>query len=253
MEKQKIRYYNSFDDDFVTLKNQDYQIKDSYKYIHNNIFYKVFSFLLYIIFYIVGIIYLKLFLHVKFKNKNILRKYKGYFIYANHTQVIGDPFIPGVLLFPKKPYIIVNAANLKLPIFGKFMPFLGALPIPNEVHKFKEFMDAINELNSKKKNIVIFPEAHVWSYNTFIRDFPTTSFRFPVENDAPVFTMTTTYQKAKHRKKPNITIYFDGPFYPNEGETKKEKTKILHDKVYNSLVNNSKHSNYEYIKYIKKD
>lgn len=253
MKREKIKYYNSFDDDFVTLKDQDYQVKDSYKYIHNNILYNIFSFIIYIIFYIVGVIYLKLFLHVKFKNKKILEKHKGYFLYANHTLPVGDPFIPGVLLFPNKPYIIVNASNLKLPILGTLLPFLGALPIPSNIHKFQEFMDSINTLNMNDKNIIIFPEAHVWPYNTFIREFPTTSFRFPVENSAAVFTMTTTYQKSKFRKKPNITIYFDGPFYSDEGDTKKEKIKLLHDKVYTSLVNNSKYSNYDYIKYIKKD
>lgn len=253
LREKEIRYYHSYEDDFIKTKNQEYKVKDSYKYINNNIFVKIFSFLLYVIFYIIGIIYLKLFLYVKFKNKNILKKHKRFFLYANHTQPVGDAFIPSVLLFPKMPYIIVNSANLGIPFLGKLLPFLGALPIPNEIHKMKEFMDAINTLNKQNKNIIIYPEAHVWEYNTFIREFPTTSFRFPVESNAPVFTMTTTYQKAKHRKKPNITIYFDGPFYPNEGDTKKEKIKLLHDKVYLSLVNNSKNSNYDYIKYIKKD
>ena len=63
--------------------------------------------------------------------------------------------------------------------------------------------------------------------------------------------MTTTYQKG--RKKPKITIYFDGPFYPDNLDNKKEKIKNLHDKVYNNMVENSKHSTYSYITYKKKN
>ena len=61
--------------------------------------------------------------------------------------------------------------------------------------------------------------------------------------------MTTTYQKGK--KKPKITIYFDGPFFPDNLDTKKQKIKNLRDKVYNSLVKNSKNSTYDYIIYKK--
>lgn len=246
----KVKYYNTYEDEFVTNKNQNYKLKKNYKWINNNIFYKLTSFLLYIPFSIISIIYTKCILKVKFVNKKILKNQKSFFLYANHTQVIGDAFNPLYALGSKKPKIIVSPANLGIKIIGKLLPYLGALPIPDDIHQMKIFMDSINKI-CKTNPIIIYPEAHVWPYNTFIREFKTTSFEFPVVNNIPSYTMTTTYQKG--RKKPKITIYFDGPFYPDNLDNKKEKIKNLHDKVYNNMVENSKHSTYSYITYKKKN
>lgn len=253
MKKDNIRYYSTYQDDFIESDNQSYEVKDNYKWIHNNIIYKTVSVIISIPFLIFGFIYTKFILHISYKNKKVLKHYKRYFVYANHTQPIGDAFVPSTILFPKKPKIIVSSANLGIKVIGKFLPMLGALPIPNNIHKMKEFTDTIDILMKKNNIIFIYPEAHVWEYCTFIREFSNTSFRFPIINNVPSFTMTTTYQKRLIGKKPKITIYFDGPFYSNNLSTLKEKSKDLHDKVYNSLVKNSKHSTYEYIKYVKKD
>ncbi len=243
-----IKYYNTYEDDFVQSKNQNYKLRKNYKWIKNNILYKIISFLIYIPFLIYSFIYTKLILKVTFKNKKILKNYKNYFLYANHTLEMGDAFNPVVGLFPNKPYIIVSSSNLGIPVIGKLLPMLGALPIPNEIHQMKKFIECVNT-RSKTNPIIIYPEAHVWPYCTFIRDFKETSFEFPVINNIPTFTMTTTYQKGK--KKPKITIYFDGPFFPDELETKKQKIKNLNTKIYNNMVKNSKTSTYNYIIYKK--
>ncbi len=249
---KEIKYYKTYEDDFIKTKNQTYTLKNNYKWINTNIFYKILSFIIYIPFLIFSIIYCKLILHITYKNKKILKKHKTFFIYANHTQPVADAFSPALALFPKKPYIIVSPSNLGIPIIGKLLPYLGALPIPNNIHQMKKFIESINT-HIKNNPIIIYPEAHVWPYNTFIREFPNTSFEFPIINNVPSFTMTTTYQKIKEGQKPKITIYFDGPFYSDNKETKKEKIKNLHDKIYNSMVKNSNYSNYNYIKYEKRD
>lgn len=240
-----IKYYNSYNDDFVKSDNQNYELKKDYKWIHRV------PYLLYIPFLIFSFVYTKIVLSVKVKNKKILKE-KNFFIYANHTQALGDAFNPFCLLFPKKPKIIVASSNLGIKGIGKLLPYLGALPIPNDIHQMKDFIKTVNYY-AKNSPIIIYPEAHVWPYNTFIREFPITSFDFPVTNNVPSYVMVTTYQKRKHFKKPKITVYFDGPFYPDNLETKKEKMKNLHDKVYNSMVDLSKNSTYSYIEYKKKD
>ena len=55
----------------------------------------------------------------------------------------------------------------------------------------------------------------------------------------------------KGKKKPKITIYIDGPFFPDDIPLK-EARKNLRDKVYNQMIERSKESNFEYIKYQKK-
>jgi len=49
-----------------------------------------------------------------------------------------------------------------------------------------------------------------------------------------------------------MEVYLDGPFYA-EGKTVKDKTADLHIKVSEAMMKRSKNSNYDYIKYEKKE
>ena len=245
-----IEYYESYEDDFVLSDKQNLELKDNYKWIHNNIFYIIVSYIVYWILFIIAFIYSKLILRVKVRNKKILKGYKSYYLYGNHTQVVGDIFDIPLITFPKRPYYICSPANLGIPILGKLLPYAGALPIPNSINKMKEFKDSIH-IRDNKHPIIVYPEAHVWPYCTFIRDFPNTSFHFPVEAKKPVFVATRVYKKSK-RKKPKIEIIIDGPFNIKEDYNKKENIQYLRDIVYETMVKRSNESNYEYIKYIKK-
>ena len=249
---KKVFYYSSYEDDVVKSKNQEYKLKANYKWIHKNIFYKVISFFLYLIFYIISFIYSKFILHITVKNKNLLKGKKDFFIYGNHTQEVGDAFNPPLITFPYKPYFIVSKSNLGIPILGKLLPMLGALVIPDEIHAMMEFRKAVTFYN-KNHPIIIYPEAHVWPYYTKIRPFKSGSFQFPVEEKKEVFTMTTTYQRSKWHKKPNITIFIDGPFLPCEEYSKKEKIKDLEKQVEDAMNKRVKLSNYEFIAYEKRD
>ena len=71
--------------------------------------------------------------------------------------------------------------------------------------------------------------------------------------DTPVFCMTNTYQSyGKNNDKVKIVSYIDGPFFPDEEcATMKEKQHNLRDKVYEQMVERSKNSNIEVVKYEK--
>lgn len=249
----KIYYYNSFEDDVIESKDQNYQLKDNYKWLHHNIFYKILSYIIYYLVLVFSLIYAKLFLHVKIKNKNILKKEKGYFLYSNHTQMLGDVFNPFLICFPHHPYIICSPSNLGIPFLGKILPIAGALPIPNNIHDMIKFKEAINFHITKGNPIIIYPESHLWPYATFIRDFPETSLHYPVDNNQKVYVATTTYTKSKLSKKPKIIIYIDGPFKCDGNLTKKENINKLHDEVFKTMKKRSKLNNYAYITYKKKD
>ena len=49
---KKIYYYDDFDSDVVKSKNQEYVLKENYKWIHKNVFYKIWAYILYVIFFI---------------------------------------------------------------------------------------------------------------------------------------------------------------------------------------------------------
>lgn len=251
MKNRKIYYYKTYTDDLVKSRKQDYKLKDGYKWIHNNTFYNICSSILYFIAYVISYFYCKIFLHMHIKNSKILNKFRntGYFLYGNHTQPIGDVFIPGHVCKNKRIYTVVSPSNLGVVGIGPFLPMLGAIPIASNIKDTKKMWEAVIKRIEQKKCVVIYPEAHVWPYYTKIRQFPRTSFKFPVHCNVPSFSMTTTYQKRKLGKKPKITVYVDGPFMPDTNLSEKEKEEKLCREIYNCMNERSKNSTYEYIEY----
>lgn len=249
---KKIYYYDDFDSDVVKSKNQEYILKENYKWIHKNVFYKIWAYILYVIFFIFSFIYDKLILRVSIKNRKVLKGKNSYYLYINHTQEMGDAFVPPVITRYKRPYYIVNKANLGIPVLGKLLPALGAIVIPDGIHDMLKFRKAL-KYYGKKHPIVVYPEAHVWPYYTKIRPFNTSSFQLAVEDEKEVYCATTTYQKSKFFKRPKIVIYVDGPFVCNENLSKKEKVQRLEKLVHDKMTYRSKNSNIEYVTYKKKD
>ena len=247
--KNRVRYYRSFEDDFFQ-SGETHTLPPDYKWIRKDIVSKILSAIIYTFAVIFSNVYCRFFLHVKVRGADKLRKHKdGYFLYANHTQPIGDVFTPALVCFPKRIYTVVGAANMDLPVIGKILPFLGALPIPGSLKGMKEFNNAVQTRVNDGHPIIIYPEAHLWEYYTKIRPFSDVSFKYPVKSGKAVFSMPSTYQKRKFGKKPKTTVFIDGPFTP-EGEALKEKTKSLKDAVFESMQKRSELSTCEYIKYI---
>lgn len=251
LETKKINYYKTYNEDFVTSKNQKYTLPDDYVWASNNIFYQIGSKIIYGLAKIFSLIYCRWILQIKIVNTEILKKYQkqGYFLYGNHTQPFGDVWFPAEVCHSKRIYTIVSPSNLGVTGIGPFLPILGALPIPDSISKRKKFLDAVEQRIREKKCVVIYPEAHVWPYYTKIRPFDRTSFQFPVTCKVPAFCMTTTYYKRKFRKKPGIRIYVDGPFLPDETLSKKEAMQKLRDEIYETMVERSKNNEVEYIRY----
>lgn len=251
MAKQRVRCFESYDEDFFQ-SGEEHKLDPEYRWIRKDLKSRFLSAFIYTCAVIFGNIYCRFFLHTKIKGAKNLRKLKrkGFFLYGNHTQPIGDVFTPALVCFPKRIYTIVNPANLDLPVIGKILPYLGALPIPDTISKMKGFNAAVEQRINEGHPVIIYPEAHLWEYYCGIRPFSGTSFKFSVKCDCASFCMTTTYQKRRLGKKPKITLYVDGPFYP-EGDTPKQKAQFLHDKIRETMENRSRENNYEFIEYRK--
>lgn len=252
MKKNRVRYYESFRDDFEISRNQNFKLSSDYKWIRED---KKTSFLSHVIYsaaLIFGFFYCTFFLHVKFIGKRKLKKERdGFFVFANHTQPLGDVFIPALASFPKRIYTVVGTANYGIPVIGHILPYLGALPVTSDFRGIRELAKAVDRRICEGHPVVIYPEAHVWEYCTEIRPFPTTSFTYPAKIRKASYALTTTYVKSKFFKKPLAKIYIDGPFYP-VGEGLKEKTESLHFQVENAMKERAKTSDFSYIKYEKK-
>ena len=200
--------------------------------------------------------YQKIKFKLKYVGKEKLKPYRkqGYFIYVNHTQAFADTFIPSVGVYPKRNFLIVNPENVSMKGLHHIVEMLGAIPVPGNIEAMKNFLQILEERISNNCSITIYPEAHIWPYYTKIRNFKDVSFKYPVKWNKPAFCMTNTYQSyGKNNDKIKIVTYIDGPFFPDENLSPKEAQKNLRDKIYNKMVERSKNSNIEYIKYEKKN
>lgn len=253
MKKEpEVRYYHSYTDDFSETKNQTYTLPEDYEWAREDLLSRFLAALSYAVAWLFSTVYCRLFLHVRFKNRDILKDTKktGAFLYGNHTQPIGDVFNPALACLPNRIYTLASPANLGIPVLGKVLPYLGALPIPDSISGMRKLTKAIEHRLEQKRCIIVYPEAHVWEYYTGIRPFSNTSFKYPVKYNAPAFAMTTTYQKRKFSRRPTMTIYFDGPFYPDKNLPAAQQAAQLRDTVYKCMKDRSRHSNCEHIRYI---
>ncbi|GAA3630410.1 1-acyl-sn-glycerol-3-phosphate acyltransferase [Lactobacillus hamsteri] len=250
----KTYYYEKTTDDVVNSAQQDFALPDDYQILPTSLPSRIWNKIARILATGFGWIYSRGFLHVHVVGKEKLQQIhnQGYFVYGNHTQPMGDVFTP-LTVFPiKNFYAIAGQANWGIPFIGKHLVRYGGLPVGNDIKQSIKLIKAIQTIISDKKGVVlIYPEAHVWPYYTQIRPFDETSMHFPVSLNAPSFTATSTYRKSKLFKRPKITVYIDGPFYPNKNLSKKQAQKNLYEQIWKSLTSRAKLSNYNYYNYEK--
>ena len=255
-DKQKVIYYkDEHNDEFSKAVIKAKKIDKNYRYIRDGFFEKAASFFLY---RIVAMPLARLFLKIKFahkiKNRAVLKKQKSaYFLYANHTSAAADPFIPTFTAFPKRVYVVVHPANVSMPVLGKLTPYLGALPLGDDLAATRNFNDAVDKRISQDKAVCIYPEAHIWPYCTWVRDFSDASFRFPVKYHTPAYCFTNVYTKRRFFKTPRITTYVDGPFYPDMTLPPVQARRELRDRVYEAMQRRSRLSDYDGIVYVKEN
>ncbi len=262
-KEERVFYYESEEDDPIKTDEQAKEVEvglpEGYEFIPKNPFKRVYSSILFRLFWIFGQWYEKCFWQAKIYGREKLKKAKGkgYVIYANHTNPFHDVFGPAIAA-DRRLFTIVSPVNLKVPGIGKYLPYIGALPLGKSKEEKKAFNEAVDKRLMQKKVLVVYPEAHVWPYATKVRKFPAgdKSFKYAARNNLPIFTMTTTYHKRKDRKHgdlPRMDVYLDGPFYPDEKASEDERRAELAQRAYDSMVKYSKKNSYEYFVYKKKN
>ena len=253
-----IEYSDELNDDFANNHIDKKTLSEDYKYLTHNPFYHISSFFLRYFFAIPILWFMDVFIfRVKFKNKKVLKqvKKKGYYVYANHVLPL-DPVIPPVMTNPTKFMVIVSSHDTFSihPFVSFLVKCMGAIPVPSSTKMYKNYTTCMSYHIKKKHRVLIYPEAHIWPYYNGIRNFKSSSFRYPYDDNAPSFAFTTTFKKSKFFKKPSKIIYIDGPFYPDREVDRIEGVNQLRDTIYNAMVKRANNSeNYAYIKYVKKD
>lgn len=251
-ERRVITYSDERKDDFAGVRKRETKITADFKFVRKNPLWRMLSFVVYrLIMTPFAFIYSKIKYRVKIV-RNYTRppkKGEGCFLYSNHTLADGDAFFPSVMFFPKRVYVVVSPANLSTPGTKNFILMNGAIPVPNNVSAFRGFLNAIEKRILQGACVTIYPEAHIWPYYTEIRPFPASVMRYPVKYNAPVYVSTTTYSEKPGGGKPRVTVYLEGPFYPDTAIPAKQAEYRLCETVEEVMRRNAKHSSYSYIEY----
>lgn len=247
---ERVRYYRDFDTDFSVSKNQSFVLPSDYVFVRRDRLFRILSALSYGAAYVFAQVYCRLFLKMRVHNSKALRGTGGAFIFANHTQPVGDVFMPA-LVSGARIYTVVSPANYGIPVIGRWLKYLGALPIPKEIKRLRQLSLAVEERLRDGANIVIYPEGHVWEYYNGVRPFDQTAFHYPVKYRKPSFVLTTVYKKARFGKKPQLHLYVDGPIRPDENLAPREASEEMRLAVRKIMENRCAEGDAEYIKYIK--
>ena len=255
--KSKTIYYESFSDDFAVTKNINANlIDDKYKYDSRNLFYHCFSFILYFIVVkpLVWFI-LKVWFGYRVKNKKVLKKCKnkGYFIYGNHTNYLPDAFVPNVIRW-RRNYIVVGAQTVSIKGLQTVVKSLGAIPLGDTYNAKKNFFKFVKKSIKNKKSVTIYPEAHIWPYYTSVRPFDPVNIKYQVLLNCPSYTISMCYRKRMFIKRPGVTAYIDGPFYPDSTLESKDRIDKLNNEIYGKLKERTDmYSKYAIHTYLKKE
>lgn len=255
--EQKVIYYtDELNDEFSSAQIVPRKIDETYKYGDGSLWWHIKHRFWLCLYAPCAALYLRFKWHHKIVNRKCLKKIsrkQPFFMFANHTNPVADAFIPTFVVRPKNTFVIVHPNNVSMPVIGKINPYVGAIPLPDNMPATKNFMNTIKLRVQENAVIHIYPEAHIWPFYTGIRPFADTSFRYPIQYNTPVFCFTNTYQKRRFFKTPKLVTYVDGPFFADPNLPAKEQRSQLRDAVYNTMCERSKNSNVDLIKYLKKE
>ncbi len=255
-EMMKTIYYeNELKDEFSAAQIRAKKIDASYRYLRETPRDKV----LHGLFYWglakpLGWLFLKLRFRQSFVGKEKLKslpKDQPCFLYGNHTNAAMDPFVPNMLFWGRDLRIIVHPNNVSMPVFGHVTPYLGALPLPDDREAMDHFVEALHKTIRDDKSVIIYPEAHIWPYYTKIRPFKDSSFRYPVEENVPVYCFVNTWHRCLLGLR--VKTYVEGPFFPDPNLHPKQVRAKLRDQVYEAMCRLSEKNTYERIRYVKRE
>ena len=257
MNEKIIYYQEESTDDFANTNIKTKPLRMNYRFIHNGVLWKISSFILYrIIAQPIVFLLVKLGYHQHFQNKEVLKlaRKSGVYIYANHTNMLLDAYLPSLLRYRGRSYIVVGPDTMSIPGLNNIVEMLGAIPLGSTFGQKKEMIQCVRERIQQKNLIMIYPEAHIWPYYTGIRSFPSGSFGYPMDAHTPVYAMTNCYQKRRLGHRPKVVTYLDGPFYPDDTLPPVKRKEKLRDQCYNAMKKRAEsNSTYSYIIYRKKE
>ena len=206
------------------------KVDENYKFINNNIFFKLVSnILLYGIALPILTVITKITFGFKVKGKENLKKVKGAKItVSNHVHII-DCTMCAIALAPTKVFFPTIADNFRIPVVKTLLKLLNAIPIPKGLRGKTQFIKALRKLIKEGHTLHFYPEGNLIPYDNKLENLKKGAFKLAYENNVPVVPMVFTYRKPTGfrkitNKKPLLTLNILEPIYIKD---KKNIDKII--------------------------
>lgn len=254
--KRIVYYQDECNDDFAGIERKTIRVGADFPYLHRSRLWNLAAFVVYrLIMTPFAYLYSKLKFGLRIEGREKLKDARGQrlFLFGNHALMAGDAFIPNLITFPRRTYVVVNADNLSIKGTRNWIQMSGAIPLPTELGGMRAFLNALETRTAEGHCIQIYPEAHVWPYYKGIRRFGAAAFRYPVRLNCPVYCTTTTFAKKRFGKTPRVTVYVDGPFDPDPTLPPRDREKQLCERVYATMCERAKNSTYSPIEYVRRE
>ena len=131
MAKKQI-YYTSITDDVIDSANQDLELADDYRVFRPGWAFKLWNAVARTLAAGFAWIYCRGILGIRVYGKEKLAPFKkqsqGYFIFGNHTQMLGDPFNPLTIVNPYRFYTLAAQSNWGIPSWASSHSVAGSPP-----------------------------------------------------------------------------------------------------------------------------
>lgn len=199
---------------FKTIEAKPVELKDNYDYFGKKWYFRLFTpIVVFLLKVFVRGIWAPIFLGFRVKNKKSLKplKKQGHIFVSNHMHPM-DAFLTGTVLFPKRAYYTMLQSNLGLPFVGKFMHFVGGVPIPEKRSHLASFQKQMNEALSRKAFVGVYPESALKPYYPSIRPFKKGAFRFALDAKVAIIPMVIVLKKPYgiyrlYKRKPLLNLH----------------------------------------------
>lgn len=218
-----------------------FEITEKYKFIKKGFFFGIFSFLLYILAFIIFFPATALIYGLKVKGRKNLKGIKNAVFVSNHVLTLDFLAINTHILTFKRPYFVSTHRPFHMPIVRHLVRLLRAIPLPDSPSSTRRFMKEIDGELQRGSSLLICPEGSKWDYYNKIRPFMSGAFRFSIKNEVPLVPLVITYRKPNWfyrmfgRKKPLITINILPAMSRNLEGSQKEQEQALEEATHKTM------------------
>lgn len=256
--KRTVCYRDEWNDDFSPSKGKIKlkKVEADFPYEHKSILWNAAGFFLYrLVATPLVFLFCKITYGLRVRNRRNLRKLRGgFFLYANHTNMLLDSFFPTLISFPRRCSILTSADAVSIPGLRNVVQMLGGIPLPQTPTGGKRFLACLHGRAMRRQAVMVYPEAHVWQYYNGVRPFRDGSFAYPVRENLPVVGAAVVYRPRRFLKNlpPLATVVIGKPVYPDRTVSKREARRRLRDEIYRYLSGTVKKENsFAFVRYVK--